>query len=244
MKLGAYIINGTPASQLDTINDSDLNGNAPFIVANTTLPANYQDISSIENWDKYGLRLVGSATYYQDWKCLQREIRALANTAVNNDYNLNWNNLNAGEKSVVCRYLTSKVPIARFAETFPNASDRLSISIQFDMQNRQARGNWISGVGRLQIMRIYLFGKIGTANALATFSDAVKDGLIELYEGGIEGSVEDGFVGINDFLLARAGTIYETTGLKARSYPVIDGSSDTLETVSNTLVQIGSNGMY
>ena len=75
-------------------------------------------------------------------------------------------------------------------------------------------------------------------------SDVVKDGLLELYEGGIEGTLEDGNLGINDFLLARSGTFYASDGLRRRSYPVIDGSGDDLEDVANAMADIINNGTY
>jgi hypothetical protein len=216
---------------------------APHVVVNA-LPAGYTDVSGIVNWAKYGPELVGTATGFMDWKCLQREIRALADAIVDNDYDANWNSLDSAEQLIVCNYLLSRVPAARFASTVTNAAERMQISIGFDLNNRRARGNWQSGTGRVEIMRVFLFGKIGKDNALAVFRDAVTDGLLELYEGGVEGSEEDGIEGVNDFLLARTGTSYAATGLAARSYPVIDGSSDNMISVGNALVAIASQGLY
>jgi hypothetical protein len=239
MKLGQYN-NWTEAT--NTYVDST-EPKAPHIVANT-LPADYSDISSIENWAKYGPGLVGTVAGFRDWKCLQREIKFIAFDIVDDDFNANWNNLNTNEKQITCNYLLSSVPPAKFGETFPDASDRLNVSINFDLNNRRARGNWQSGTGRVEIMRVYLFGKVGKMNALLTLQDAVQEGLLELYEGGIEGTLEDGIPGINDFILSRAGTEYETTGLASRGYPIVDGSSDTLATVASTLVDISTFGLY
>lgn len=210
------------------------------------LPADYTDISSLENWDKYGEKLLNSNPVYgfKDWKCLQREMKTLAIAKVSNDFNANWDNLNANEKMIVCKYLLSLVPPAKFAATVTDANERIKISIDFDLNNRRARGNWQTGTGRAQILRSYLFGKIGKANALLALVDAVKDGLLELYEGGIEGTVEDGVIGINDFILARTGTVYETTGLAARGYAIVDGSGDTLQDVANAMISISHDGMY
>jgi hypothetical protein len=243
MLLCAYKINNTPASNIDTIDDADLNGNAAYKVADS-LPSGYADISSIENWALYGIGLIGSTYGFRDWKCLQREIKSLALVIVDNDFNANWNNLNANEKKIVCQYILSSIPPAKFGQTYPNADERTAIINQFDLNNRRARGNWQNGTGRTQAMRIFLFSKIGKNNAMLTLVDAVKENLLELYEGGIEGTVEDGIAGINDFLLARDGTVYETNGLAARNYAVVDGSTDTLADVADALVDISSNGMY
>lgn len=213
-------------------------------VAAASLASDYTDISSIENWAKFGPQLVGNFFGLKDWKCLQREIKTLALQKVSNDFNANWNVLNANEKQIVCNYLLSLVPPAKFAQTITDANERTAVSIEFDLNNRRARGNWQSGTGRAQILRVFLFGKIGKDNALYALVDVVKDGLLELYEGGIEGTEEDGVTGINDFLLARTGTVYEDTGLAKRSYPVVDGSGDSLQDVAESMVQIASNGMY
>jgi len=241
MILGAYKIDNIPVSQLDAYEISSLNGNPAFIIGNS-LPAGYEDITSIENLDTYGNRLIGTAVGFKDWKCIQREIKALILDLVDNDIDANWNNLSSGEKLLACKYILSRVPVAKFAATVTDPADRFKIATEYDFNNRQARGNMTAPTGRIQALRIYLFGKIGTQNALEVFYDVVRDGLIELYEGGIDGTVEDGNIGINDFILSRAG--YSSDGLTTRSYPVIDGSGDTLEDVADAMIEIAMNGMY
>ena len=208
------------------------------------LPADYTDISSIENWDKYGRNLIGSAFGFKDWKCLAREIRLLVEEKTDNDLDANWNELSNEEKLIACNYMLSRVPGAKFAELVPDAEERMNIALGFDVNNREARGSWLKATGRIQVLRIYLFSKIGSENALKTFYETVKEGLLELYEGGIAGTVEDGNPGINDFLLARSGTVYASNGLSGRDYPVTDGSGDTLEDVALAMVNITNNGMY
>lgn len=243
MKLGAYKINNTPVSELGSIEVASLNGNRPLLIA-SSLDSGYEDITSIENIHLYGRELIGSALGFKDWKCLQREIKTLVFAKTDNDLDTNWNALNAAEKIIACTYMLSKIPIAKLGATIPDASERMKIAIEFDFNNREARGSWSNKTGRIQIMRVYLFSKIGSVNAFEVLYDVVKDGLLELYEGGIEGTIEDGNLGINDFLLSRSGTFYSSDGLSERSYPIIDGSGNTLEDVANTLVDIASNGMY
>ncbi|MCW3084468.1 MAG: hypothetical protein JWP12_1834 [Bacteroidetes bacterium] len=243
MKLGAYKINEIPVSDLDQYDVSELDGNAPYVVANT-LAAGYEDISGIENFDRFGFNVLGAAYGFKDWKCLQREIKTLVMGKVEDDINANWDELNANEKLIACKYILSKIPAAKFGAVITDPDERVKFSIEYDFNNRQARGSWSNVTGRIQIIRVYLFGKIGATNALEVFYDVVKDGLLELYEGGIEGTQEDGNLGINDFLLARSGTFYSSDGLKGRSYPVIDGSGDSLADVANALVNIVSNGIY
>jgi hypothetical protein len=208
------------------------------------LPADYTDISSIENWNKYGRDLIGSAFGFKDWKCLAREIRTLVDEKTDNDLNANWNELNAAEKLIACNYMLSRIPAVKFGALVTDAEERMNIALNFDVNNREARGNWLKATGRIQMLRIYLFGKIGSENALKTFYEVVKEGLLELYEGGIAGTIEDGNPGINDFLLARSGTVYASNGLAGRNYPVTDGSGDSLEDVALAMVNITNNGMY
>jgi hypothetical protein len=51
-RLLAYILNGTSVNNTNYSID-DLNGNKPYILSNTPIN-NYLDITSIENWHKYG----------------------------------------------------------------------------------------------------------------------------------------------------------------------------------------------
>jgi hypothetical protein len=241
MLLGAYKINNLPVSEIGSYADSELNGNSPFIVSNT-LPPEYQGITSIENFDRYGRGLIGTIYGFRDWKCLQREIKALVLDITNNDIDTNWNNLSEDEKLIASKYILSRIPPQKFISIVPDPAKRFQIATEFDFNNRQARGSWTSPSGRVQAMRIYLFSKVGTVNALEVLYDVVRDGLVELYEGGIDGTVEDGNIGINDFILSRAG--YSADGLTTRAYPVIDGSGDTLQDVADALIEISMNGMY
>lgn len=241
MILGAYKINNIPVSELGTYEVADLNGKDPFVIGET-LPAGYMNITSISNMHTYGSGLIGSVFGFRDWKCLQREIKTLVLDIVDDDIDANWNNLSATEKLLACKYILSRIPPAKFAATVTDTAERIKIATEYDFNNRQARGSWTSPTGRIQAMRIYLFSKIGTVNALEVLYDVVQDGLIELYEGGIDGTVEDGNIGINDFILSRAG--YSSEGLTSRSYPVIDGSGDTLQDVADTLIEIAGNGTY
>src|SRR5688572_7442519 len=97
-----------------------------------TLPQDYTDISSIENWHRYGPNLIGSAFAFKDWKCLQREIKALVYDKTNNNIDANWNNLLPAEKMIACRYMLSKIPGSRFAATFPDSNERTNLAVEFD----------------------------------------------------------------------------------------------------------------
>ena len=243
MKLGAYKINSTPVSEMESVDVADLQGNAPFILAEK-LPAAYKNISSIENFDLYGHGLIGSAEGFMDWKCLQREIKALVLDKVKDDLAGNWNKLNPKEKEIACKYLLGRISPAAFAAIVPDAGERSRIAQDYDQNNRKARGSRSSATGRMQAIRLLMFEKLGSAVALELIGEMVKEGLFELYEGGIEGSEEDGQTGINDFFLARKKTPYTTNGLKKRKYEITDGSGDNIKDLADRLANIVTNGIY
>jgi hypothetical protein len=243
MKLGAYKINNIPVSEMTSVNVADLKGKEPYLIAEK-MPSGYKDISTIENMHLYGRALVGSTRYFMDWKCLQREIKILTLEKVKNDLNNNWNKLTLNEKLIVCNYMLSKIPPAIFSALVPDASERSKIAMQYDLNNRTARGNYSNGTGRIQAVRLYLFDKLGATSALEVLSEIVKDGLFQLYEGGTEGTEESGQVGINDYFLARKKTPYTNTGLKKQKYKVVDGSEDTIKEVADNLAEIINNGNY
>lgn len=231
MKLGRSI---TP--QYITINGSEHDYN--YIVADV-LSQDYDDISSIDNFYDYGSLAIGLYPKFRDWKCMTREIKALALTKSSGDINGNWAVFSDSEKNILCNTILTSISPANIASTFPGGEDRFNLSVTFDKKSSASRKS------RYDIMRIYLFNKIGTAKALASFKFADEESLIALFVGGIEGTVESGgLVGLNDYLLSRVGTPYELTGLSVQTYPIVDGSGDTLFDVCNRLVDIGTNGNY
>ena len=243
MKLGAYKINNIPVSEMESVNVADLKGKEPYMIAEK-LPAGYKDISSIENMALYAKGLIGSSYGFNDWKCLQREIKSLVLDKVKNDLTANWNKLNQKEKVIACHYMLGKISPAAFSALIPDGFERSQVAMAYDQNNRKARGSWSGSSGRIQAVRLLLFEKLGPVNALEVLGDMVKDGLIELYEGGVEGTEEDGQVGINDFFLARKKTPYTTLGLKKRKYKVVDGSEEALKDVADNLAAIITNGTY
>ena len=215
----------------------------PYIVVDVigNLPTDYTDITSIDSFDTHWKELLGVTIGFKDEKSVQREIDLLANAKCSNDVNTNWSNLTASEQIAYCKWVTSKVSPTNFGATITDPLVRESMSYDYDKRNTMSRGTWRidgNGFGRLEVLRIYLFSKIGASNALALMKDAVTDGLIKSYEDGIESFANDGIVGLKDFFLSTTGTPYDGSGtingLSLRTYPIIDGSNDTISAVSNT----------
>jgi len=88
MKLQAYILNGKPLTEYSSWSSGDVNG-IEFIVDNI-IQTNYQDVSSITNWDNYGSRL-------KDYNYIREQIKEITNL-------IGFNNLSFEEKVISSKY--------------------------------------------------------------------------------------------------------------------------------------------
>ena len=85
----SYKINNTTLDKLSNWSYSELNGNIPFLVS-TFILDNYEDISSIFNWDVYGLKL-------KDFNYVRDRINELP-------ISIGFNNLTIEEKIISAKY--------------------------------------------------------------------------------------------------------------------------------------------
>jgi hypothetical protein len=88
MKLQAYILNGKPLTEYSSWSSGDVNGRE-FITDNI-IQTNYQDVSSITNWDNYGGRL-------KDYNYIREQIKEITNS-------IGFNNLSFEEKFISSKY--------------------------------------------------------------------------------------------------------------------------------------------
>lgn len=97
----AYKINNQILGiDIETWNNSDLNGNSAFIVINRTesIPDNYENISSIENWSRFGMSLVN------DYLVGKAEIKNIV-------VETGWSGLTNLEKDLAIQYYSFVTPI-------------------------------------------------------------------------------------------------------------------------------------
>ena len=90
----AYQISGqTVGVDLSGWNDADLNGNDAFkiILSGTTVPSGYTEITSIENWNRFGLQVAN------DYSVVKFEIKDIAEL-------LGWTGLTNTEKDLAIKY--------------------------------------------------------------------------------------------------------------------------------------------
>lgn len=88
MKLQAYILNGKPLTEYPSWSSGDVNGRE-FIVSDI-IQNNYEDVSSITNWDNYGSRL-------KDYNYIREQIKEITNT-------IGFYNLSFDEKIISSKY--------------------------------------------------------------------------------------------------------------------------------------------
>lgn len=93
-KLLAYVLDGSILGiNLTSWNSSDLNGMVPFKIIEELddVDSNYADISSVKNWDAFGLNLTN------DYLSLKSEIKSLVISQT-------WSNLSDEEKYIAIKY--------------------------------------------------------------------------------------------------------------------------------------------
>jgi hypothetical protein len=88
MKLQAYLLKGKPLTEYVSWSQGEVNG-PPFIISNI-IEINYQDVSSIINWDNYGYKL-------KDFNFVRDRIKELT------DF-IGFNNLSTEEKIISSKY--------------------------------------------------------------------------------------------------------------------------------------------
>lgn len=212
MKLGVIKI---PNTQIDILSAQITNFNAfgtsaPYLATNDLDLDIYNDISTIQNWDRYGLSAQLANSYDVDYKVVRDEIGKLAFEKVQSNWN-NWNNLTEEEQRIVAKYVAC--PKSYVAVVYPNNVS--SVLKSWDEESTKARQY------RYDILvRGALFLYLRQSKALSCLKTVSENGLLLAYFGGLEGSMEDGGVeGLFDYILSRPNTSFENNGLKERIEP-------------------------
>jgi hypothetical protein len=95
-KLFAYVLNGVPVNELESLDN--LEGNKPFKLSNTNID-NYVDITSIENWHKYGSEVL------KDYQEIQKAIKlSFLKKITDGIFETAWSNCTNIEKDLVIQY--------------------------------------------------------------------------------------------------------------------------------------------
>jgi hypothetical protein len=236
LKLGVLTIEGVKFTDPGvSFTETQTQGKKLFSVAEN-LTADYTDISSIENWDKWGpeLYITGEHYGFKDWKALRGVIKKLVYTIIVDNFN-NWDNLTAPQKIIACKYLPNKVPTANFVATIPDASERNKIALEFDSLSKEGRRK------RFEIARMYTFNSLTVADCM-DIVDFISEKLQSSYVGGIESNALDGKDGLFDYVSGTSG--FAATGLPSKSYIPLNSPTVTLSDVCNGILDILQYGNY
>jgi hypothetical protein len=103
MKLFALLINVkgvlTPANEMSGWTDSELNGKNPFVASTEAAMVDYQDITSLENWNKFGeLALNFTRTRFA--------VRDALVALIGADYS-GWNALSVEQKQIAANWMVA-----------------------------------------------------------------------------------------------------------------------------------------
>ena len=84
----------------------------PFVVSVSSLPSDYDDYGTPENWDRYGKSELGSVVGFKDWMSLRVIIYSLITDICGVDYS-GWDALNAEQKIIALTYFPTKIITAQ-----------------------------------------------------------------------------------------------------------------------------------
>jgi len=219
MKLWALKVNGTAITNNAGWNESELQGNEPLIVAGIQPSVDYEDVSTIENWKTYGPLL-------KDYKFIRREIQVLV-------VMIGWESLTLEEK----RIASSMFAVAQAERNeVDTTQEQVAHGVDFhecSIESREARLN--RGVSEI-------LNRLEWADAQDVVSSLGTQSLDTSYlHFGREGTLEGDPEGLFDYIEARVGTSFETTGLAAQAYVPTSG---TLASLIVDLMSILKDGIY
>lgn len=217
MKLGVYVLDGVRTTCTNNYGLPAFGGNSAVVAANT-LPAGYDDISTIEGWATYGM---GAG---KDYKYVRGQIGLLVGE-------IGWSGLTAAEKSIAASWFL--VPKTQRDELY-SLEQQIGLGILFHVASVGARQK------RLLLASMQLYNRLSSeaVNTLNRNTEKLRD---EYVLGGLEGTLEGDGEGLFDYIEARTGTAYETTGLAAQAYSPI---GTTLPELVTKIMSILKDGIY
>jgi hypothetical protein len=113
--------------------------------------------------------------------------------------------------------------------------DQLIYGLKFHKASVEARDS------RVKSSMIYIYNKLSQSDIQSMFQNPIDSMITRYINFGIEGTLEGNVDGLFDYLEARTGTLYETTGLSAQNYTPISG---TLQDLVTKIMGILKDGNY
>jgi hypothetical protein len=221
--------------------DDDIGSDPLFQVIgdSDTVPTDYIDVSSIDNFADWGENAIGKTANFMDWKCLRDEIKSRVTAIAGADLST-WSSLSASEKQHAIKYLPTTVIDQQgyvFYATEGGTGDHIDAYLDCATKARARR---------IRKLVKYAYEKLGRADGLQAEDDADVDRLFRKYvQRGVLNTAGEPFEGLEDWLRANTGTAYNTTGLQAK----IDDTTYSIKDATTTQDFIDScvdilNGLY
>lgn len=208
----------------------DPNVNFDYVIDEATSLADHDDVTTIENWDKYWSETI------EEYGIARQAIHTLA-------HSIGWEELTHAEKMVAIKY-----------RAYPNADSTAAIVVGYLMglgyTQGQAAGLLIQNGAQDQVKLIQSCTFKGTHQNLymilgmyLSISDqGALNGLVETlltkYMGkGLRGTKDgqDGLEGLYDFIEGTEGTVYETVNISTQGYVMQNGDPDTNNLIADLM---------
>lgn len=190
MKLQAYILNGKPLTEYPSWSSGDVNGRE-FIVSDI-IQNNYEDVSSIINWNNYGLRL-------KDYNYIREKIKEIT-------LNVGFDNLSYEEKVISAQFFvvgkTERDTVLSEEEQYQFWDTLITQSQESRFQRWEHAKKYIS----------YVLTPINSSDLAKSTSDLCNDYI----NYNIITKVKDGISGLFDYLKGEGD--YVGNGYPSKSY--------------------------
>lgn len=186
----------------------------------------YVDSTDIDTWAN-----IGEYTY--DYKFVRKQIQTLVFTKASMDLS-GWNNLTQSEKEIAASWFT--VP-KYFRDLIYNVDEQIKLGAIFNDKSNQSRYD------RFHFGMMQIYHRLTLVQSNQVLDDIENGDLRQKYiMYGREGTLEDGKVGLFDYVLSRVGTTYENTGLS--TYDYIPVGYANMSDFCNYIMSIIRDGIY
>lgn len=217
----------------------------PFCISSTTLPEDYEDIGSIENWNDFGKQFIGSIVGFKDWMCLRSIIKDLIIAITGSDF-VNWDNLNQQQKIVAMTYIPTKIIDAKGSPFFMAQAGGL-------YEGKAYLDSFQTLAERARTQRLKTFGDFGYYG-LGKNQGLELERMYQVLSldrsyiiRGVLFEAEDDIAGIGDWVMGTNG--FSENGLKpllnAGTFNLLQGFPYTIDEFCSVLSSnILENGLY
>ncbi len=231
---------GTKDEKYYVVEDTyDFAGNGAFDATNT-------DSNALIILDDKGIKLVGSADNWMDWKCVRDQIKIHVENMGGTDYSTYATALTSSQRYIAAKYVPTKIVdnlglTQLVTDSGSAAQADENISNYLDLSE-------LARTRRYKALASYAYKRIGKSDNLLAEDVIRSNYLINKYvQRGVLKTSIDGVDGIEDYF--QSTDSFTVNGMLARlndlTYSLInDGSGQTKQQFVDACVSIFKNGIY